>query len=249
MKKWLWYINGSVTLLAVVVLVAGLGTLQGGEPQAGENQGKALATDPGKKDGDADSEAYQRADSPLVAMARQYSLRLNPPPPPKPPEPQPKPDPPRPKPPDLEPKPQPPEPKPQPPEPAPKPPEPPPEPKEPEKVKPPGPTFQVQATMIIGPVEGYAWPRLPGRKEPNMVSVGDELDHYQIIRIADGYVELDREGFSYKLEVPKPPPPGEEKEKKENGTVKKPKMPPNVRAPVVTGREPPHRPARPPRKR
>ncbi|MBN2377853.1 MAG: hypothetical protein JXD22_15760 [Sedimentisphaerales bacterium] len=82
--------------------------------------------------------------------------------------------------------------------------------------KPPAPTFKLLGTIAIGENFGYATVQLPDQTDPNTVAVGYTLGPYRVSRIADGFMEVTRQGYKYRLEVPEPkeiisetPPPDE----------------------------------------
>ena len=75
MIKWLWTANASVLGLALLILVIGLATLVGGGP--GEQFQDKNSSDSVASDDLASGN--KKTESPLVAMARKYSARLDPP--------------------------------------------------------------------------------------------------------------------------------------------------------------------------
>lgn len=176
----------------------------GGEGTRGSRR-KAAADDAGvTTEGSVDPN--KRTDSALIAVVKQFSKRLAPPPPPPPKPPKPvetvKP----PKPPEPVETVKPPKP-PKPPEPVepvkpPEPPKPPDPPKLPPKPKVPKPGFSVTGTIVIGEYSGLAWVMRKGKEKAFWV--GETIDGYKIERVFDGKVELSREGATFSLEVPKP---------------------------------------------
>ncbi len=196
MVKWLWWINFAIAGLAVLTLCVGLGALLGDDlPAVHEgNQGGVnadlLVDNSGEKAGG------ENKDSLLVAAARSFGNRLDPPPPPKPPVP------PRPV---APPKPvAPPEPK------LPPPPKLPPKPVEPPKPKlppkPPQPSFTLMATIGMGPTDGYAYIKPLKDNDAKLIRLGESIEEYMVVKINDGSIELYREGYYYTSEVPKPKP-------------------------------------------
>jgi hypothetical protein len=182
--KWLWTANGSVFILALLILMIGLITLADTDPA------EQFQTDGGFNlvIGDDSSSSADKSESPLVAMARKYSVRFNPPKPPvvkKPP----KKKPPKPhvvkKPPKKE------------------PPKPPVVKKPPKKVIP-APNFTLDATLLIGEHDGLAWIKPPKATQPNLYSIGKKIDQYEIVKIEHGLIELIREETSFTLKVPEP---------------------------------------------
>lgn len=184
MIKWLWTANASVFGLALLILVIGLATLVGGsldEQFQDKNSSDSVASDElGSGKGGAES--------PLVAMARKYSARLDPPKPVvkkpivkkpvvkkapkvvKPPKPVVK-----------------------------KPVEP------PKKVIAP-PNFTLDATITIGEYDGLAWIKTPKSKSPELYAVGETVELYEIIAVKHGLIELKREDATFVLKVPEPKP-------------------------------------------
>ena len=187
MIKWLWTANGIILGIAVIILMVGLMTLIGSNPltdRSGLLDG-ALEADDTQSNGNGLSE------SALVAMAKKYSTRFDPPKPkPKPkvdikPKPKPKVD--------IKPKPEPkpkvdikPKPKP-----------------EPKPVVPP-PVFAIEATLMIGDYEGLAWIKEPKAKQPGLYAVGEKIDEYEITKVKHGVVEFSREKATFTLKVPEP---------------------------------------------
>lgn len=193
--RMLWYANATAIGLAVLVLLVGLVQLGGGSTEPGEGVGgSAGVASGGPGDKAAGSGQGVQSDSALVAMARRYSQRLAAPPAPKP----------IPK--AAAAKPAPPEPKPVvAAKPAPKPPPPkrvePPEPK-----KPANPSFAVEGTLVMGVGGGMAYVKLPGKSQGQMFAVGETIDKYKLVRVEDGVITVMREGFDFKVEVPRPKP-------------------------------------------
>jgi len=74
------------------------------------------------------------------------------------------------------------------------------------KVKPPGPKFVLEGTLIVGESPGEAWIKVPKVKAAKPYTAGQMVKEYKIIRIGDGVVELSRDGFEYSIEVPRPKP-------------------------------------------
>ncbi len=72
--------------------------------------------------------------------------------------------------------------------------------------KPPDPTFALKGTVVIGDGGGYAIVKLASKNFPQVAAWGEVIEEYKLVRIADGTVELEREGYKYSLEVPKPQP-------------------------------------------
>ena len=180
MTRWLWYISAGVSAAAVLVLVIGLATLAG-DAKADQQADAANKVEDARKGEDAREE--NKGESPLVAAARGYLNRSNPPPvtaaPPVVPQPveEPKVE--------VE--------------------TPPPPPAPPAQAPPP--TFALEATLVIGETGGLVWLRgIPGQPEPILAAVGEEVDGYKLNKVGDGYAEFTREGTSFKLEVPPPLP-------------------------------------------
>ena len=190
MIKRLWIANGIILGLALLVLIIGLVSLAGSNPLADNSQVNNGLQDPAGND--LLAAGSDGKDSELVAMARKYSIRFNPPKPPpvvkkpikKPPIVK--------KPPEVK-------------KPIkknpPKPPPPPPPP--PKKVIPP-PSFGVEATLMIGETEGLAWIKPPKGTHPTLYAVGEKIDQYEIIKIEHGVVELVREEKNFTIKVPEP---------------------------------------------
>jgi len=70
---------------------------------------------------------------------------------------------------------------------------------------PPPPKFQVKATLIVGG-RGLAWIQIPGQSKPDIYFIEEEVDQYQISEIYDGFINVVRQGHTFKVEVPKPTP-------------------------------------------
>ena len=73
--------------------------------------------------------------------------------------------------------------------------------------KPPPPGFVLDGTLMIGSDYGLAWIKLPKAEVPQLCAMGETIENYKITLVADGSITLNRDGFDYKLEVPKPKPP------------------------------------------
>ncbi len=72
--------------------------------------------------------------------------------------------------------------------------------------KPPDPAFTLKGSVVIGEGGGYAILKLASKNFPQVAAAGEVIENYKLVRIADGAVELEREGYKYGLEVPKPQP-------------------------------------------
>jgi chitodextrinase len=102
--------------------------------------------------------------------------------------------------------------------------------------KPPDPTFTLKGTVVIGEGRGYAIVKVPSKKSPEVFAVGEKIEEYTLSKILDGAVVFEREGYDYKLEVPKPAKNAVKPPQAEAGPA--PKNPPAT---------PPSRPTRPTR--
>lgn len=212
--QWIWYVNIAVAVVAVLVLLFGLSSLKGADVMATEASQK---DNRGEGDGkEAEVEGTER-DSPLVATVKEYIERKygpkEEPQPPKMAAQDPEPElpkleftPPEPDKPDQSPEPTPPPARPEPPKPPtkPQPEEPKPEPKPPRRP----PTFAVESTMVFDKFFGLAWVIEPGSPKKKQVTVGDMVqEDYEVTTIGDGYVEVERDGYTYTVEMPAPVKP------------------------------------------
>ncbi|MBN1845471.1 MAG: hypothetical protein JW810_07290 [Sedimentisphaerales bacterium] len=77
------------------------------------------------------------------------------------------------------------------------------------KPPPPAPSFELKATLVMGPYDGQAWIKLPKKTLPEIYTSGESIEGYRLRQIGDGFVVVMREGHSFRLEVPKPKPPSE----------------------------------------
>lgn len=73
---------------------------------------------------------------------------------------------------------------------------------------PPKPTFLLKATLIVGR-KGMAWIQLAGQTKPEIYFLGEDVALYKIIEIYDGFINVMRQGHTFKLEVPEPTPIGQ----------------------------------------
>jgi type II secretory pathway component PulC len=181
--RWLWRLNIVIITITCIILLLGLTLYFLNRPASvkGGQQPDDAQTDDKKQLADGD----KKLDSPIVAMARQYSKHLEDGGKPKPPTKQPGPiakAPPT-----------------EPPKPAPAP--------QPVVSKPkPTVNFSLKATLLIGNDDGLAWVLLPGKSEPQAFAKGEKIEQYKITQIKHGQIVVERDGVSQTLKVPEPPP-------------------------------------------
>jgi len=98
---------------------------------------------------------------------------------------------------------------------------------------PPPPEFLVKATLIVGR-KGMAWIQLTGQTKPEIYFLGEDVAQYTISEIYDGYINVKRQGHTFKLEVPAPTPIDQLKPKPipvKKVAPKKPPTPPTRKYP------------------
>ena len=68
----------------------------------------------------------------------------------------------------------------------------------------PKPFFIPEATMAIGEHHGLVWIKLGKPPQSKPYYTGEVIGNYKIIKIGDGFINLEREGATFTLNVPKP---------------------------------------------